>query len=42
MIATGKQNTYAGRSKYQNDVHRMELAGEGALSFEPVAETVAA
>ena len=31
VIATGKLTTYAGRSKYQIVVHRMELAGEGAL-----------
>ena len=31
MIATGKLTTYAGRSKYQIVVNRMELAGEGAL-----------
>ena len=31
VIATGKLTTYAGRSKYQIVVSRMELAGEGAL-----------
>jgi exodeoxyribonuclease VII large subunit len=31
VIATGKLTTYAGRSKYQIVVDRMELAGEGAL-----------
>ena len=31
VIATGKLTTYAGRSKYQIVVNRMELAGEGAL-----------
>jgi len=31
VIATGKLTTYAGRSKYQVVVTRMELAGEGAL-----------
>jgi exodeoxyribonuclease VII large subunit len=31
VIATGKLTTYAGRSKYQVIVNRMELAGEGAL-----------
>ena len=31
VIATGKLTTYAGRSKYQIVVERMELAGEGAL-----------
>jgi len=31
VIATGKLTTYAGRSKYQIVVTRMELAGEGAL-----------
>ncbi|MEO5973535.1 MAG: exodeoxyribonuclease VII large subunit, partial [Sphingomicrobium sp.] len=31
VIATGKLTTYAGRSKYQLVVERMELAGEGAL-----------
>ena len=31
VIATGKLTTYAGRSKYQIVVARMELAGEGAL-----------
>ena len=31
VIATGKITTYAGRSKYQIVIERMELAGEGAL-----------
>jgi exodeoxyribonuclease VII large subunit len=31
VIATGKLTTYAGRSKYQIVIERMELAGEGAL-----------
>jgi exodeoxyribonuclease VII large subunit len=31
VICTGKLTTYAGRSKYQIVVSRMELAGEGAL-----------
>ncbi|MDQ3245731.1 MAG: exodeoxyribonuclease VII large subunit [Pseudomonadota bacterium] len=31
VVATGKMTTYAGRSKYQLVVDRMELAGEGAL-----------
>src|SRR5438445_2578068 len=31
VIATGKLTTYAGGSKYQIVVERMELAGEGAL-----------
>ncbi len=31
VIATGKVTTYAGRSKYQIVIERMELAGEGAL-----------
>lgn len=31
IIATGKMTTYAGRSKYQLIVDRLELAGEGAL-----------
>jgi exodeoxyribonuclease VII large subunit len=31
VIATGRLTTYAGRSKYQIVVERMELAGEGAL-----------
>jgi exodeoxyribonuclease VII large subunit len=31
VIATGKVTTYAGRSKYQIVVERLELAGEGAL-----------
>ncbi len=31
VVATGKLTTYAGRSKYQIVVSRMELAGEGAL-----------
>jgi exodeoxyribonuclease VII large subunit len=31
VIATGKLTTYAGRSKYQIVVNRLELAGEGAL-----------
>ena len=31
VIATGKLTTYAGRSKYQIVVERLELAGEGAL-----------
>jgi len=31
VIATGKVTTYAGRSKYQIMIERMELAGEGAL-----------
>lgn len=31
VIATGKLTTYAGRSKYQIVVDRIELAGEGAL-----------
>jgi exodeoxyribonuclease VII large subunit len=31
VIATGKVTTYAGRSKYQIMVNRMELAGAGAL-----------
>jgi exodeoxyribonuclease VII large subunit len=31
VIATGKLTTYAGRSKYQIVVTRLELAGEGAL-----------
>uniref|UniRef100_UPI00286E59B1 exodeoxyribonuclease VII large subunit n=1 Tax=Sphingomonas sp. TaxID=28214 RepID=UPI00286E59B1 len=31
VIATGKLTTYAGRSKYQLVVERLELAGEGAL-----------
>ena len=31
VIATGKMTTYAGRSKYQLVVERLELAGEGAL-----------
>jgi exodeoxyribonuclease VII large subunit len=31
VIATGKLTTYAGRSKYQLVIDRLELAGEGAL-----------
>ncbi|HET9810902.1 MAG TPA: exodeoxyribonuclease VII large subunit [Sphingomicrobium sp.] len=31
VIATAKMTTYAGRSKYQLVVERLELAGEGAL-----------
>ncbi|MEO1043858.1 MAG: exodeoxyribonuclease VII large subunit [Pseudomonadota bacterium] len=31
VIATGKVTTYAGRSKYQIVIERLELAGEGAL-----------
>jgi exodeoxyribonuclease VII large subunit len=31
VIATGKLTTYAGRSKYQIVVDRLEVAGEGAL-----------
>jgi exodeoxyribonuclease VII large subunit len=31
VIAMGKMTTYAGRSKYQLVVERLELAGEGAL-----------
>ena len=31
VIATGKLTTYAGRSKYQLIIDRLELAGEGAL-----------
>ena len=31
VIVTGKLTTYAGRSKYQIVIERMELAGEGAL-----------
>jgi exodeoxyribonuclease VII large subunit len=31
VIATGRLTTYAGRSKYQIVVSRLELAGEGAL-----------
>ena len=31
VIATGKMTTYAGRSKYQLVIDRLELAGEGAL-----------
>ena len=31
VIATGRMTTYAGRSKYQLVVERLELAGEGAL-----------
>ena len=31
VIATGKLTTYAGRSKYQIVIERMEIAGEGAL-----------
>ena len=31
VICTGKITTYAGRSKYQIRIDRMELAGEGAL-----------
>jgi exodeoxyribonuclease VII large subunit len=31
IIATGKMTTYAGRSKYQLVIDRLELAGEGAL-----------
>jgi exodeoxyribonuclease VII large subunit len=31
VVATGKLTTYAGRSKYQIVVDRLELAGEGAL-----------
>ncbi len=31
VICTGRISTYAGRSKYQLIVERMELAGEGAL-----------
>ena len=31
VIASGKLTTYAGRSKYQIVVERMEIAGEGAL-----------
>ena len=31
VIATGKMTTYAGRSKYQLVIERLELAGEGAL-----------
>jgi len=31
VVATGKLTTYAGRSKYQIVIDRMELAGEGAL-----------
>jgi exodeoxyribonuclease VII large subunit len=31
VVATGKMTTYAGRSKYQLVIDRLELAGEGAL-----------
>ena len=31
VVATGRVTTYAGRSKYQIVINRMELAGEGAL-----------
>ncbi len=31
VIATGRMTTYAGRSKYQLVIDRLELAGEGAL-----------
>ncbi|MEM1133613.1 MAG: exodeoxyribonuclease VII large subunit [Pseudomonadota bacterium] len=31
VVATGKITTYAGRSKYQIVIDRLELAGEGAL-----------
>ncbi len=31
VVATGKITTYAGRSKYQIIIDRMEIAGEGAL-----------
>ena len=31
VIATGKLTTYAGSSRYQIIVDRLELAGEGAL-----------
>ena len=31
VIATGRITTYAGRSKYQLVIERLELAGEGAL-----------
>ena len=31
VVATGKLTTYAGRSKYQIVMERMEIAGEGAL-----------
>src|SRR5206468_4479829 len=31
VIATGKITTYAGSSRYQISIDRMELAGEGAL-----------
>lgn len=31
VVATGKMTTYAGRSKYQLVIERLELAGEGAL-----------
>lgn len=31
VVATGKLTTYAGRSKYQIVIDRMEIAGEGAL-----------
>ena len=31
VVASGKLTTYAGRSKYQIVIERMELAGEGAL-----------
>ncbi|MEM1195331.1 MAG: exodeoxyribonuclease VII large subunit [Pseudomonadota bacterium] len=31
VIATGKLTTYAGRSKYQVVIERLEIAGEGAL-----------
>src|SRR3546814_17307207 len=31
VIATGKLNTYPGRSKYQIVIDRMELAGQGAM-----------
>jgi exodeoxyribonuclease VII large subunit len=31
VIATGRMTTYAGRSKYQLVVERLEVAGEGAL-----------
>lgn len=31
VVATGKITTYAGRSKYQIVIERMEIAGEGAL-----------
>jgi len=31
VIATGRLTTYAGRSKYQIIIERLELAGEGAL-----------